>query len=161
MTDALNPRAFRCDPDTESLACELLRDDNPYAVRMGMLILMRRFLKTDPHLPQILAVRRSHDTLAMMTAWFLAELAIHDPEAVLDVIDTLDWATAKRLGQKVRDSRRIGQNVKDRISEACSSIRWTGQQQSASVRKCGIPGGSGRMSRTGFPKPAEAADRCR
>ena len=119
VTDALNPRAFRCDPDTESLACELLRDDNPYAVRMGMLILMRRFLKTDPHLPQILAVRRSHDTLAMMTAWFLAELAIHDPEAVLDVIDMLDWATAKRLGQKVRDSRRIGQNVKDRISEAC------------------------------------------
>lgn len=123
VTDALNPRAFRCDPDTESLACELLRDDNPYAVRMGMLILMRRFLKTDPHLPQILAVRRSHNTLAMMTAWFLAELAVHDPEAVLDVIDTLDWATAKRLGQKVRDSRRIGQNVKDRISEACRSRR--------------------------------------
>ena len=55
--------------------------------------------------------------------WFLAELAIHDPEAVLDVIDTLDWATAKRLGQKVRDSRRIGQNVKDRISEVCRSRR--------------------------------------
>ena len=115
VTDILNVRAFRQDSQTESLALELLKQDNPWGVR--------HFLRTDPHLPAVLAACRDHETVSMMTAWYLAELTIHDPEAVLACVPQLEWATAKRLGQKVRDSRRISPDIKNRVSAATAATR--------------------------------------
>ena len=123
VTDVLKSKAFGQDSRTEQLALELLSHDNPYGIRMGMLVLMRYFLKTDPHLPEVLACDRSHDTLSMLTAWYLAELAVTDPAVVLEHVNELDWLSAKRLGQKVRDSRRIPADVKNQVTAAVNEVK--------------------------------------
>lgn len=116
-TDILNIRAFGPDARTEAYALNLLRRSEPYAVRVGMLILKRHFLRTRPHLPEILAVDTTVYTLSMMTGWYLAEVAVSDPETVLALLDGLDTPTRKRTIQKVVDSRRIPIAVKDRFKE--------------------------------------------
>lgn len=97
-----------------------LADDRPYIVRFGIGVLLRLFLDEhfDPEqMRWVAAIDSDEYYINMMRAWYVAEAAAKQPECALALIEMqeLDAWTHNKAIQKARESRRVPDDMKERL----------------------------------------------
>lgn len=115
MTDSIVPTLKPQSEELErargfALAC--LAAPEEYTVRFGVIMLLDYFLipgETDWTARQLMAIRDERYYVRMAVAWCLAEMAVHDPQRVLEILreGRLDAFTHQKTIRKMAESRRI------------------------------------------------------
>lgn len=120
--DQLPVRKLAERPDrTLELVQRWLADGRTYVVRFGIGVLLQLFLDERFHPRQIswvAAVESDEYYVNMMRAWYMAEALAKQPEAALPLIEgqKLDPWTHNKAIQKARESRRVPDDLKERLS---------------------------------------------
>ena len=120
--DQLPVRKLAERPDrTLELVQRWLADGRTYVVRFGIGVLLQLFLDERFHPRQISCVATVESDeyyVNMMRAWYMAEALAKQPEAALPLIEgqKLDPWTHNKAIQKARESRRVPDDLKERLS---------------------------------------------
>ena len=120
--DQLPVRKLAERPDrTLELVQRWLADGRTYVVRFGIGVLLQLFLDELFHPRQmgwVAAVESDEYYVKMMRAWYMAEALAKQPEAVLPLIEEqkLDPWTHNKAIQKARESRRVPDDLKERLA---------------------------------------------
>lgn len=131
LTDSLTLPKIR-DDEILSFAREFLEHENEYAVRLGVLWIMKRAFKpvrtdSDMWLDLALAARLHQETrqLVDVKGWMLCEAAIKIPHAAAARLrdDTLPDAVRLRAISKCMDSRRIVEPLRSELKEIRAIIK--------------------------------------
>lgn len=115
MTDTIVPTLKPRKQELEQVrafALECLAGQEEYTVRFGVIMLMDYFLtqeETAWTAEQLTAIRDERYYVRMAVAWCLAEMAVHDPQRVLQILreGKLDTFTHRKTIQKMQESLRI------------------------------------------------------
>lgn len=97
-----------------------LADGRPYVVRFGTGVLLRLFLdeRFDPEqMRWVAAIGSDEHYVNMMRAWYVAEALVRQPGDALALIEAqgLDAWTHNKAIQKARESRRVPDDLKERL----------------------------------------------
>lgn len=115
-------------PFIEKLASQ---KDNPWAVRTALVLLLSHYCEPEEadfafsifERPEVLGLAAEHYYVSMALAWALSVFCVKCPEKTgawlkdMTASGRLDRTTARRAVQKVRDSYRIADEVKQRLTE--------------------------------------------
>lgn len=108
-------------------AKEYVKSENPYLRRWGYVMFMPDLVKDPAAYDGIVPLLRDDDVyhVRMAEAWLLSDLAVCEPEKVLAYLCTcpLRYDTAGRAIQKVCDSYRISDEMKQRYRKARALYR--------------------------------------
>lgn len=110
----------------EDYFISLLKRENPFEKRVGIIWLMRFKLKSDPkkYLPIILSCEDEHYYVKMAKAWSLAEAALANFDYTKETIEKLSDTFIKRKAiSKCCDSFRITPEQKDKLKEIRATIK--------------------------------------
>lgn len=115
VVDAIDPRAFyKGDYIVDYI--RLMKSPAPYGRRLGMVLALRH-VKEDPErlMDAVEAAESGHYYVDMAMAWFFAEAALYEPEAVLRRLEegALPASVHKKTIRKIIESRRVPAAVKD------------------------------------------------
>lgn len=118
VVDALDPRAFYKGDYIEDYI-RLMKSPAPYGRRLGIVLALRH-VKEDPErlMEAVEAAESGHYYVDMAMAWFFAEAALYEAEAVLRRLEegALPASVHKKTIRKIKESRRVPPAVKDRAS---------------------------------------------
>ena len=117
VVDAIDPRAFYKGDYIEDYI-RLMKSPAPYGRRLGIVLALRH-VKEDPErlINAVEAIESGHYYVDMAMAWFFAEAALYEPEAVLRRLDkrALTASVHKKTIRKIIESRRVPPAVKARV----------------------------------------------
>lgn len=117
VVDALDPRAFYKGDYIEDYI-RLMKSPAPYGRRLGIVLALRH-VKEDPErlMEAVAGAESGHYYVDMAMAWFFAEAALYEPEAVLRRLEegTLPASVHKKTIRKIKESRRVPPAVKARV----------------------------------------------
>ena len=101
-------------------------DADPFIRRWGYVLFISRLCKG--HAAELLPLMHDDEEyyVQMAQAWLIAELAVHEPEAVYYWLsqNDLKYNINGKAIQKICDSFRIGQKWKDRFKELRPTLRF-------------------------------------
>lgn len=98
-------------------ALECLETDGEFSRRFGIVLMLRYFL-IEPYISlvvqRVTALRDTRYYVRMACAWLLAELAVSQPQRVLDILEShnLDIFTHNMTIRKMRESYRVTEEYK-------------------------------------------------
>ncbi|MGN0905657.1 MAG: hypothetical protein ACI4NM_00790 [Bullifex sp.] len=123
MTDTVVPMLYiaKCDrEEAYRYFLNLTQSPSPMTARFAFVALMSKFLTADT-VPEIMAeavsVRSGHHLLMMGVAWLTATAYTKHPEETLPYFSMLDEDIRKLAKQKCRDSKRIPDYLKEKLTE--------------------------------------------
>lgn len=97
---------------------KMLRDDNPYIVRVGIVLLLNYYVN-DEYINQVASllktIESSHYYVKMALAWLMCEIYIHYPKHDIFKKKFLDQEVKNLMIRKILDSNRISQEEKQKI----------------------------------------------
>ena len=100
---------------------KLLKDDREFYIRVGIVGLMRYFIKSDnikEILNNISQIKNKDYYVKMATAWFYAELAISNFDLAYKTIEnTQDKFIRNKSISKAKDSFRVTEEQKEKLSK--------------------------------------------
>lgn len=119
MTDTIAPTLKPRKQELEQVrafALECLAGQEEYTVRFGVIMLMDYFLtpeETAWTAERLTAIRDERYYVRMAVAWCLTEMAVHDPQRVLQILreGKLDPFTHRKTIRKMQESFRISPQV--------------------------------------------------
>lgn len=122
QTDVIKPKAFKNKSDiARETAYELISRGGDYEVRTAIILLMNlqgeNFLPID--LEKILGIKSDSYYVNMARAWYMAELLVKNFDPAYEALENkiLDAWTQNKAIQKARESYRISDQIKSRISD--------------------------------------------
>lgn len=117
VVDAIDPRAFYKGDYIEDYI-RLMKSPAPYGRRLGMVLALRH-VKEDPErlMNAVESAESGHYYVDMAMAWFFAEAALYEAEAVLRRLEegALPASVHKKTIRKIIESRRVPPAVKARV----------------------------------------------
>lgn len=117
VVDAIDPRAFYKGDYIEDYI-RLMKSPAPYGRRLSIVLALRH-VKEDPErlINAVEVIESGHYYVDMAMAWFFAEAALYEPEAVLRRLDkgALAASVHKKTIRKIIESRRVPPAVKARV----------------------------------------------
>lgn len=118
VVDGIDPKAFYGGASSMPYFLNLARDSRPFVARLGIVLALYH-IDEDPK-GAIEALSRIHSEayyVQMALAWFFAEAVLHEPEAVVELLEDkkLDLSVHQKTIRKIRESRRVSQSMKDRV----------------------------------------------
>lgn len=117
VVDVVDPRAFY-QGDFIKDYIRLMKSPMPYGRRLGIVLALRH-VKENPEglINAVEAIESGHYYVDMAMAWFFAEAALYEPEAVLRRLEegTLPTSVHRKTIGKIKESRRVPPAVKDRV----------------------------------------------
>lgn len=124
MTDCVVPTLRVQDRDKKALwdfAIRCLDDEAEYTRRFGIVIMLNYFLSPEWFSAveeRITALRDERYYVRMAAAWLLAEMAVHDSQRVISLLQQkkLDQFTHNMTIRKMRESFRISSNDKQVVA---------------------------------------------
>lgn len=125
MTDTIVPTLKPRKQELEQVrafALECLAGREEYTVRFGVILLMDYFLtpeETAWTAERLTVIRDERYYVRMAVAWCLAEMAVHDPQQVLNILRErkLDAFTHGKTIEKMGQSRRISPQLRQQARE--------------------------------------------
>ena len=117
VVDVIDPRAFY-QGDFIKDYIRLMKSPRPYGRRLGIVLALRH-VKENPEglINAVEATENGHYYVDMAMAWFFAEAALYEPEAVLRRLEegALPTSVHRKTIGKIKESRRVPPAVKDRV----------------------------------------------
>lgn len=117
VVDVIDPRAFY-QGDFIKDYIRLMKSPMPYGRRLGIVLALRH-VKENPEglINAVEATESGHYYVDMAMAWFFAEAALYEPEAVLRRLEegALTTSVHRKTIGKIKESRRVPPAVKDRV----------------------------------------------
>ncbi len=121
ICDALNPKVFSVYPGKLMQRIEKwIKSEHPYTVRFAVGMLMTHFLDDNfkpEYLKTVSELKTEHYYVKMEIAWYFATALAKHPDAAWKYFEqgVLDGETRKMAVRKVKDSRRIPKEIKDKL----------------------------------------------
>lgn len=102
-----------------------IRSDDPFIRRWGYVLFISRLCKGHAKELLTLMANDDHYYVQMAQAWLIAELAVHEPETVLDWMgkNDLKYNINGKAIQKICDSFRISQEWKERFKSLRQKLK--------------------------------------
>lgn len=116
--DVIDPRAFYMG-DYIADYIRLIESPAPYGRRLGIVLALRH-VKEDPErlMNAVEAAEGGHYYVEMAMAWFFAEAALYEPDAVIRRLEggALSASVQQKTIRKIKESRRVPPSVKARVN---------------------------------------------
>lgn len=96
----------------------LTEDERPFVQRLGIVLAIRHIEEDPSYGVRVLkTVESDHYYVQMALAWFFAEAVLYSEEAVLNLLrrGELDDEVHRKTIQKIRESRRVPERVKETV----------------------------------------------
>jgi len=110
-----------CKQNSYEFFTETLKDEREFYIRVGIIGLMRFFIKSDKiedTVKNIMNIKSQDYYVKMAIAWFMAELCLYNPDlAKKSIANIQDKFTRNKAISKAKESFRINNDLKEELSK--------------------------------------------